>query len=78
MKVYAVSAGGLKIFDSIKQFESLESWIDEKWMFIATTKDFKDPSLFWEFPLERGYIVYTDEQAEAHDLIHQEYLKWKG
>lgn len=76
MKVYGakVNCYGnvvLCTFPTKAAFELSESWIDPKWIRIATTKDLAA----YEFPYEKGMVVYTEEQIAAWNKLHEAYKK---
>lgn len=83
MKVYATKKVNgkvrLDVFKSVSEFEKSESWIDDKWIFICTSKDFKE-SMFSEPHFNEYGIVYNADQLKAYNLMHiaqQDYMKFK-
>tara|TARA_R110000782_G_scaffold164160_1_gene256172 strand:- start:1057 stop:1323 length:267 start_codon:yes stop_codon:yes gene_type:complete len=75
MKVFAtVSNNGdvrLCEWTSKKAFEVNQSWIDPKFINVATTEDLND----YNFPYEKGAIIYSDEQIASQNLLHKKYME---
>jgi len=74
MKVFAVVKDGpiltLAIWSSKKEFERDESWVDPKFIRVATTDDLAG----YAYPIELGYIVYGADQIAAYELLRAAYL----
>ncbi len=73
MKVFTTLLSGdqvvLKTFSSVKEFNQTESWLDEKFIFIATSEDFKEgayltPQLNGEFGVQ-----YSQHELDANYLL---------
>ena len=75
MKVYAIEKApigngvALITFPSKKAFEATESWVDERWVRVATSNDLGA----YELPYSGSMIVMSDEQIAAHNLLHRIY-----
>nr|WP_075497181.1 hypothetical protein [Moritella viscosa]SHO03604.1 Putative uncharacterized protein [Moritella viscosa] len=83
----------LEEWSSAKAFQETESWSDEKFIYIATTDDFKGKASFPLCPLyseklervtepnSKGFsIAHTDNEIKAHNLMFEarnRYLKIK-
>jgi len=74
MKVYAVIKTDeglvLKSWPSKKSFEREERWCDPKFIRVITTADLES----YEFPIETGFIVYSDDAIAAHGMLRDVYL----
>ena len=76
MKVFATLLSGdqvvLKTWPSVKSFNQTESWLDEKFIFISTSEDFKEGSYSTPHlnPLKGcDGIVYSKQQLDANYLL---------
>ena len=73
MKVYAVEKTDtglvLREWESKAAFQSDNSWIDPKFVRVVTSGDLQDDH--YDFPLGTGFIVYTDDQIKAHDMLRE-------
>ena len=76
MKVYATklnSDGDVILIEwaSKKVFESGHSWVDPQFISVATTSDLD----VYEFPYEKGMVVYSQDQIDSHNLLNAQYKK---
>ncbi|MUK37575.1 hypothetical protein GNP82_08425 [Aliivibrio fischeri] len=92
-KVFAVikEQDGLKLreWSSRAVFSKTESFLDSKWIYIASTSDYKDLGLFNEpeetmeskssiashkcFP--SFFVVKTNDEIEAHNMLYRAFKK---
>ena len=72
MKVFTVTSNGLKVWDSIKKFESENRWCDPVFIRVCTTKEL----INYEFPYQSGMIIHSDEEIKAENILHEQYLKY--
>jgi len=77
MKVYATSVapnGDLVLIEwpSIKVFNAVESWCDERFIHINTAKELAE---FRSEPFRRGMVIETSLRARSHNRLHAKYLE---
>jgi hypothetical protein len=75
MKVYATKVNDGQVilieWTSQKAFERNQSWIDPKFIQVATTKDLDS----YEFPYEKGMVVCGQDRIDGHNLLHSQFIK---
>ena len=76
MKVFTTLLSGdqvvLKTFSSVKEFNQTESWLDKKFIFIATSEDFKEGAYLTPHfnPLKgESGIKYSQNELDANYLL---------
>lgn len=83
MKVYATAKIDNEVqlleWDSVKEFEKNESWVNPKFINVATTKDLENYADFGEY---KSMVVLTKDQTASCQLLKETYCsrknKWKS
>ena len=77
MKVMAVEVvlgkTVLRVFSSMKEFNKTEGWLDEKWVYITTSKDMQVYGAYsapWD---EIGVYLAHSHEKDAYELLHSYY-----
>jgi len=75
MKVFATVENNGKVelvtFNSVKEFQSKETWTDEKFINIAKYDELES----YRFANERTILVHTDIQKESQLMLRQKYFE---
>jgi hypothetical protein len=80
MKVFAIKSGldEVIVFNSINDFNQKESWIDNKWSRVLTSKDLRN-----QFPLKEANekplmnsteIISTEDELNANKLLNNYFM----